>query len=179
MAKKSRKKRDWDKIVKGLLRDLNMYSPGRYYHSWVAMATIESTETGKDLGGMDLGSGELTGESFQGAVAGHYEDIAQSLNGRLDSMTITQIHMFPVYEILEERYDPEEDEYVFSPPKVLVGPGGGDAWNADYDADPIWSWSLAGHTQAVARGDDTYPLVYGVNISGPPEWYVPYGAGGD
>ena len=175
----ARKKRDWDKIVKGLLWDLNMDNPGKYYHAWVGVGDAVFTKTGKDVGGFDVGSGQLTSESLRGTVAGLYEDIAESLNGRWGDMTITQIYMFPVYERLEERYDPEEDEYVFSPPRVLVGPGGGDTWNEDYNQEPLWAWSLDSHAQRVAKGDDTYPLVYGVNISGPPEWYIPYGAGGD
>jgi hypothetical protein len=169
MARKSKKVSAWDKHVEwwdkfaeGVKRELNMSEPGKHYWAFVASIDVANMQTGKDMGHMSPPSGNLTGEELRETVAGLYMDIAEALNGNLRLRekdgsvvlaNITQISMYPVYEILEGTYDPEEDEYVFSPPK-------GNDWNPDYNQDPIWSWSLDSHTQKVAGGYSTPPLFY-------------------
>jgi len=169
MARKSKKVSAWDKHVEwwdkfaeGVKRELNMDEPGKHYWAFVASIDVANMQTGKDMCHMSSPSGNLTGEELRETVAGLYMDIAEALNGnlRLDEKdgsvvlgSITHISIYPVYEILEETYDPEEDEYVFSPPK-------GNDWNPDTDQDPIWSWSLDAHTRKVAGAYSTPPLFY-------------------
>jgi hypothetical protein len=172
MARKSKKvsawdkyTAKWDKFAESLKRDLNITyaDPEKHYWGFVVVVDIENMQTGEDLGGTNSYSGNLTGEELGNTVSGLYMDIANALNGlefhyakdgSAVLANIRQIWMYPVYERLESHYDPEEDEYVFSPPR-----GSGD-FNADYDAEPIWSWSLDSHTQKVAGGYSTPPLFY-------------------
>ena len=149
MARKSKKvsARDkqvkyWDREVERLKRVYHMSDPGRYYWGFEVIVDFEE--------GTQVSSGNLTSEEIRETVSGLHMDIADSLNG-VDS--VKEVWIYPVYEVLEETYDPETDEYTYSPPSQS------DAYS-DYDQEPIWSWSLDNHTNRVAGGYSTLPLFY-------------------